>query len=106
MDPWGILVVVGTLYPMVFWLGSHWGRLATRRKHRREIEAGREYLAALDEATRDIRGATRLKVEILVTRESLPAREGRALLREMFVDGDAVPPGLWNMSGWDTHEKD
>lgn len=68
-----------------FVLGIWVGRREERRERAREIEAGREYLAALDEAVKGVRGGTRLSVGILVERQEQPAREGRAHLRVVTV---------------------
>lgn len=78
--PIAFLLAVG-----VFVAGAIYGRNDALREHRRQLDAGREYLRALDEATRPCIGGTRLEVGIVVTRAPEPAREGYAKLR--VVDG-------------------
>lgn len=79
--------ILGMLVPAFFALGFWSGRRDAKRQYRREIDAGEEYLAALDEASRECLPGSRLHIDLLVRSEPVPAARGRAHLR-LHVVGD------------------
>lgn len=68
------------LLPVLFVLGFVFGRRNAKREYRREIEAGEEYLSALEEASRGCRAGTRLQLDLVVRRDPTPPARGQARL--------------------------
>ncbi len=82
-----IIAIFAGISPVLGFVMGRWhGYRSARREHRREIEAGLEYLDALDEATRDCAPGLSMSVSLVVQTPARPPLEGRAHLRDVQAE--------------------
>jgi hypothetical protein len=77
----GVAIGLGVAFPVVFFVGLYMGNKSALWANRRQLQAGAEYLAALEQAMRECSPGTTLQVSLAVEREAQPSRSAQVPLR-------------------------